>query len=171
MILSIAILGSATVALAVLAYARGGSALALAGVDEGVRILVSVGPQLVLGFLLAGLITVLIPSDLVARLLGEGSGLTGVVIATIAGMLTPGGPYLQFPLLAAIANGGAGSGPIAAYLTAWSLLSANRALVWEIPLLGPGFTAVRWAVSFAAPILIGVITPIAMRTLGTRISA
>jgi uncharacterized membrane protein YraQ (UPF0718 family) len=169
--LSILILGVALIALVAVAVFRGGAPLALQGANEGVAILASVAPQLLLGFLLAGFITVLIPSDLVARLLGEESGLLGLVIATGAGMLTPGGPYLQFPLLAAIARSGAATGPVAAYLTAWSLLGANRALVWELPLLGSGFTAARWAVSIATPILIGLLVPMLMRAMHTRITA
>ena len=106
--LSIAIVGGLVVALSLLALVRGGAPMVLAGYREGLSILLGVAPQLALGFLLAGLVTVLIPSDLVARLIGEGSGLQGIVIATIAGILTPGGPYLQFPLIAALARSGAG---------------------------------------------------------------
>lgn len=161
--LSVAIVGVLVVALSLTALARGGAPLAIAGYREGLAILLGVAPQLALGFLLAGLVTVLIPSDLVARLLGEGSGLQGVVIASVAGMLTPGGPYLQFPLIAALAGSGAGVGAMGAYLTAWSLLGANRAVVWELPILGPSFTAARWAISLVVPIAVGLLLPAAIR--------
>jgi uncharacterized membrane protein YraQ (UPF0718 family) len=162
---SILILGSLVIALGLIAYARGGPALPLAGLRVGADVFFGVAPQLVLGFMLAGLVTVLIPSDLVASLLGEESGLRGVVIASIAGILTPGGPYLQFPLVAALSLRGAGVGPVAAYLTAWSLLGANRALVWEIPVLGPAFTAARWIISLSVPILVGTLLPFVLRYL------
>lgn len=161
--LSIIIVGGLVVALSIIAIARGGPPMAIAGYREGLTILLGVTPQLALGFLLAGLVTVLIPSDLVARLIGEGSGLQGLVIATIAGILTPGGPYLQFPLIAALANSGAGVGAMGAYLTAWSLLGGNRAVVWEIPILGPSFTAARWAISLIIPVAVGLLLPAALR--------
>jgi uncharacterized membrane protein YraQ (UPF0718 family) len=163
--ISIAIVGGLVAVLSVAALLRGGIPLVARGYGEGISILLAVAPQLALGFLLAGLVTVLIPSDLVARLLGEGSGLTGLAIATAAGILTPGGPYLQFPLIAALARSGAGIGAVGAYLTAWSLLGANRAVVWEIPILGPTFTAARWTVSLVVPILVGLLLPAMVRLL------
>ena len=84
-----------------------------------------VAPEVALGFALAGLITVLIPPDLIGHAIGEESGVRGVLIATVAGILTPGGPFLQFPLVASLARGGAGVGPLAAYLTAWSPRSST----------------------------------------------
>ena len=161
--LSIAIVGTLVVGLSAIALVRGGAPLALAGYREGVSILLSVAPQLALGFLLAGLVTVLIPADLVARLLGEESGLRGIVIASVAGMLTPGGPFLQFPLIAALGRSGAGIGAMGAYLTAWSLLGANRAVVWELPILGPAFTVARWAISLLIPVAVGLLLPAAVR--------
>jgi uncharacterized membrane protein YraQ (UPF0718 family) len=163
--LSIAILGTLVMVLSLVAYVRGGAGLPVAGYRAAAGIFLDVAPQLMLGFLLAGLVVVLIPSDLVASLLGEDSGIVGVLVATAAGILTPGGPYLQFPLVAALARTGAGFGPVAAYLTAWSLLGANRVLVWELPVLGPSFTAARWAISLVTPIVVGLLVPIAMRFL------
>lgn len=104
-----------------------------------------------------------VPSSLIGSWIGEDSGLRGVLVATAAGMLTPGGPFLQFPLVAGLAKAGAGLGPVAAYLTAWSLLSVNRAIVWELPLLGTGFTGARWLVSLAVPIVVGIATPWVLR--------
>jgi uncharacterized membrane protein YraQ (UPF0718 family) len=106
---------------------------------------------------------VLVPSDVIGRVVGEESGLQGVLIATVAGAVTPGGPFLQFPLVAALARGGAGTGPMAAYLTAWSLLGVNRALVWEIPILGVPFTASRWLVSLIVPVVVGMAVPLLLR--------
>lgn len=150
------------IALAV-AWSRGGVPLVGQGLGEGLGLLASVAPQLLVGFLLAGMLTALLPTELIATWLGEDSGLRGILIASVAGALTPGGPFLQFPLVATLANAGAGAGPLAAYLTAWSLLGFNRLLVWEIPLLGPQFALLRWAVSLTAPIIAGLGVPLLMR--------
>jgi uncharacterized membrane protein YraQ (UPF0718 family) len=159
------IVGAFVAVLSLIAVIQGGPGRALDGYREGASLAWSVLPQVALGFLLAGLITVVVPAGLIGQLIGDESGLRGILIATVAGMLTPGGPFLQFPLLATLARGGAGVGPLAAYLTAWSLLSVNRAIVWELPLVGGSFTAARWAVSLAVPILVGLAMPIAMRAL------
>lgn len=159
------IIGGFVIVMSLIALAQGGPAKALDGYRVGAELALSVLPQVTLGFLLAGLITVVVPPDLIGRWIGEESGVGGVVIATAAGMLTPGGPFLQFPLVAALGRGGAGIGPLAAYLTAWSLLGLNRTIVWEIPLLGPSFTVARWAVSIAVPVLVGLVMPAAMRAI------
>jgi uncharacterized membrane protein YraQ (UPF0718 family) len=146
-----------------LAWSRGGSGLLFDGLNEGASLLMSVAPQLLIGFLLAGMMTVLLPADTIADWLGADSGMRGLVIATVAGTLTPGGPFLQFPLVASLANAGAAPGPLAAYVTAWSLVGVNRLLVWEVPLLGPQFALVRWSVSLALPILVGLAVPVVLR--------
>jgi uncharacterized membrane protein YraQ (UPF0718 family) len=159
------LLALSTIALLALAIAwtRGGSALAFEGIGEGVSLLTTVLPQLVVGFLLAGLLTVLLPVDVIATWLGEDSGLRGLVVATVAGMLTPGGPFLQFPLVASLANAGAGAGPLAAYLVSWSLIGMNRILVWEVPLLGAPFALTRVLVCLPIPFVVGLIVPVILR--------
>ena len=160
---SLLIVAVICVVLAVVAVYLGGLPRLTDGVGEGVALLVSVAPQLALGFLMAGLVTVLIPQAAVARLVGEGSGLPGLVVATAAGAVTPGGPFLQFPLVAVLMRNGASEGAVAAYLTAWSLLGLQRVLVWELPVLGPTFTTARWVVSILAPIAVGLALPAVLR--------
>jgi uncharacterized membrane protein YraQ (UPF0718 family) len=128
-------------------------------------LLLAVLPQLLIGFALAGLATVLLPSEILGRYVGPESGLGGLVIATFAGMATPGGPFVQFPLVAALAKGGAGVGPMAAFLTAWSLISWNRIVVYELPLLGTNFTLARFSVSLMVPLAVGALVPLAFRAL------
>lgn len=163
MLTSVLILGSLAVALAVIAYRIGGWELPWRGFTTGMGLFAEVLPQLVIGFILAGLVTVLLPRDVLGKVVGEESGLLGIGLGTVAGMATPGGPFLQFPLVAALLDGGAAPGPVAAYLTAWALLGWQRILVWELPLLGPGFAFARIAVSLAVPVLVGLLLPVVMR--------
>lgn len=163
-----AVLGTLAVVLAAVAWSRGGPALTMAGVREGWSLLLQVGPQIVLGFLVAGLLTVVLPGDLIARWVGEGSGAVGLAVATVAGAITPGGPYMQFPLVATLATAGAGVGPLAAYLTAWSVAGINRVLVWEIPILGAQFAVSRWLVSLLLPPVVGLLVPVVIRLLAPR---
>lgn len=130
-------------------------ALAWEGASTAARLFVMVLPNLLVGFLLAGMVQVLLPRDLVVAYAGEDSGWAGLTIATIAGSFTPGGPFVQFPLVASLWKAGTGIGPISAYLTAWALLGFQRILVWEAPLMGWRYAMVRVAVSLPAPFLIG----------------
>lgn len=107
--------------------------------------------------LIAGFITVLLPRDAFARLMGEGSGLRGMTVATLAGALTPGGPMTSFPLVLALRKGGSGVGPLVAYITSWSTLGLQRLLMWEIPLMGLPFVLVRFIASLPLAIVAGLI--------------
>jgi len=159
------ILGALCVVLGILAYRVGGTPRVSEGVREGMTLLVEFAPQMAVGFLLAGLVTVLVPTSAIGRLVGSESGVPGLLIATAAGAVTPGGPFLHFPLVAVLIRGGAGEGPVAAYLTAWALLGINRMVVWEIPVLGPTFALTRWAVSLVAPLAVGLGVQFALRVV------
>ena len=76
--------------------------LPLEGLMAGGKLLWQILPGLMLAFVAAGMISVLLPRELMSRWMGEESGLRGLVVATVAGSLTPGGPFVQFPIIAAL---------------------------------------------------------------------
>lgn len=145
------------VVLAIAAYVQD-SGLPAEGLRAGGKLFLNILPVLVPAFMVAGLITVVLPRELLSHWLGDGSGLRGMLIATLAGGLTPGGPFVQFPIVAALYKSGAGIGPLMAYVSAWSLLGVHRVLVWEVPLLGWKLTCIRLAASLFFPILIGFLS-------------
>jgi len=126
-----------------IAFVRKGTAAVGEGFSKSGTIFLGVAPQLLIGFLLAGFAALVVPQEGVARLLGERSGARGLLLASLAGMLTPGGPFTHFPLLAALRSQGAAIGPLSAYITAWSLLGLHRIVLWEGPLLGWRFVMIR----------------------------
>jgi uncharacterized membrane protein YraQ (UPF0718 family) len=138
-----------------LAYVKKGGAAVGEGFLKSGTLFASVAPAMAVGFLVAGFVALLVPPEAVARSLGENSGSGGLFLASLAGILTPGGPFTHFPLLAALRSHGAGVGPLAAYITAWSLLGAHRILLWEGPLLGWRFVLVRVGVSFLCAPIVG----------------
>ena len=79
--------------------------------------------------LLASFVEVMLPKSAVERWLGVGSGFKGIVVSSLAGMFTPGGPFLAFPLVLALYRAGADWAPLIAYVTAWSMNSVAR--VWR----------------------------------------
>ncbi len=159
------VIGGLVIACAVLAWRDGGWPRVGQALTSGSRLFASVLPNLVLGVALAGFLHVLIPQELISRWMGEGSGLPGLLVGTVAGMLTPGGPFTHFPILASFLAKGAAIGPVSAYIAAWALIGLNRWLVWELPILGPQVACVRFVASMGFPPLIGWLSHLLYRTV------
>ncbi len=64
----------------------------------------------------------------------------------------------SFPIVRALREAGTGRGPLVAYVTSWSTLGFQRVLNWELPLLGPEFTALRAIVSAPLPVIAGLMS-------------
>lgn len=120
-------------------------------------LLVFVLPQLAAGLLIGGLVQELVDREKVSRLLGSRSGLLGLILATVGGLVTPGGPFTSFPLVYALWIAGADIGALVAYVAAWALIGLNRLIIWELPFMGPEFTALRFLVSLPLPLIAGLI--------------
>lgn len=156
-------------ALAAIAFAAclafRGRAAVLGALADGLWLIVSIAPLLVAAMLVAGYAQALVPRDKVAAWLGAQSGLRGLLLAALAGSVTPGGPFASFPLVYALYSAGADLGAAISYITAWSVLGIYRVFVWEVPLLGPEFAALRFLVSLPLPLLAGL----AARALSSRL--
>jgi uncharacterized membrane protein YraQ (UPF0718 family) len=139
-------------ALTLLAHQRG---VARDGALAGGKLLLQVGPVLLPAFLLAGMASVLVPADTLARWLGTDSGVRGLLIGAGAGALSPGGPFILFPVLAVLLEKGASIGVVTAFVTSWALLGMHRIAAFEAPLLGWRFALVRVAASLVFPVVIG----------------
>lgn len=81
----------------------------------------------------------------------------GLIIATVAGTITPGGPASAYALLAVLAASGADRGAMIAYITAWATLGLQRILVWDVPFMGAEFAILRFAISLPLPVVAGLI--------------
>ena len=156
---------AATIALTGIAGYYQGWEVTLHGLYGGGRLLVEVIPRMIFAFALAGLVQVLIPKELIVGWIGAGSGFKGLVVGSLAGTLTPGGPMTHFPIVVSFYRAGADVGPIIAYITAWALLGIHRLIIWEIPLLGAEISLVRFAVSLALPPLVGYLGGNLMRVI------
>lgn len=141
--------------------------LAGMGVNAGVSLLLEVLPRMIAAFLIAGLIQAIIPEELIAPWMGAESGWRGLLIAMGLGAITPGGPMMQFPIVASLYRMGVGIGPLISYLTAWSVIGIHRAIVWELPFLGARVVAIRLAASLAFPVLAGWFSTLLWREWGS----
>ena len=89
--------------------------------------------------------------------MGEETGLRGILLGTVAGILTPSGPFIAMPLAVVLLRGGAASGAVVAFLSGWALLALHRLVAWEVPILGWRFALLRYAACLALPVLAGVL--------------
>jgi len=154
--LSTIILFAIAVILALIAYVRDPS-LPLIGARNGLSFLGTILPRMIPALLVAGLVQVLVPQEVVSRHFGRASGVKAILIASFAGMLTPGGPMVSVPFMVALANSGAALAPLVAYMTAWSLFGMQRIISWEAPLMGWRFVFVRVVPSLAFPVVAGLL--------------
>lgn len=116
-----------------------------------------------LAILIGEFMVELIPQEALHGVIGADSGLLGVLVASLAGSLLPGGPAISFPIVVAFYKAGVGAPQLVALLTAWSVYAFHRALIFELPMMGPRFIALRLASSAMFPPLAGMISVVAMR--------
>lgn len=152
--LSTLVLVVAAVVLAVIAYLRD-PGLPWIGARNGLSMVVFILPRLIPAMLIAGLLQVVVPQEVVSRYFGRQGGLRAIVVASLAGIVTPGGPMVSVPFMVALAHSGAALPSLVAYMTSWSLFGMQRIISWEVPLMGWHFVGVRILASLAFPILAG----------------
>jgi hypothetical protein len=139
-------------ALAFLAAMRG-RVLFDDGARAGVMEFLLLLPRIGIGVIGSGFVAEALPNEWIAPWLGPQSGFLGVVIATIGGALTPGGPVVGFSIGAAALKSGAGAPQVIAYSTAWALYAIHRLLIWEVPLMPARVVWLRAAVSLPLPFM------------------
>ena len=141
--------------LLVIAFLRGRD-LPIAGLRAAWQTLSRNLLLLSLGFVIAGLVQVLVPKELITRWLGADAGVKGVLVGCVVGGLLPGAPHSVFPIVAALYRAGAGIGAVVGFVTAWSLWSVSRLPV-EMALIGPGPALTRYGITFIVPPLAGLL--------------
>jgi uncharacterized membrane protein YraQ (UPF0718 family) len=118
-------------------------------------------PRLAIGILGSGFLAHLLPKETILTWFGPNSGWIGTALASLAGALTPGGPVVGYAIGAASLKAGADLAQVVAYVTAWSLLTFNRMITWEIPSLPWRVVILRVAVSLPFPFLAAGVTMLA----------
>jgi uncharacterized membrane protein YraQ (UPF0718 family) len=141
-------------ALAIAAYLRD-PALPAVGARASGRLLLEVLPRLVGALLVTGMLQALIAPEWIRQWLGGGTGHRGILAGFVAGILTPGGPLVSFPIMAVFYQSGASLSALVAYVTSWSLFGFQRIIVWELPFMGPRFLLARVVPTLVFPILAG----------------
>ncbi|MBU2536231.1 MAG: permease [Chloroflexi bacterium] len=155
MLIPTIIMGVIAVALLYIAYQRGGGEHVV-GLKSAGNLLVQILPLLIFAFIVAGMVRVLIPQELISKWVGAESGFRGILIGSVLGGIMPGGPYVSMPIIAGLLRTGAGIGTMVALITSWSLIAIAR-LPMEIGILGWKFSLIRLACVFFFPPIAGLI--------------
>lgn len=121
--------------------------------SQGFKIL----PVLVLAFLMMGFINVLLPREFVQAWLTDAAGWKGLVVAWLAGILTPGGSIIGMPLTAGLMQAGVSPSVLVTYLTSLALLSSIR-MPLEIGFYGWRLMTLRILASLILPFIAGLTT-------------
>ena len=149
------ILGILALVLVIIGYQKG-EGLHAVGLKRALSMTIEILPLLVCAFIVAGMIQVLLPHELLSKWIGTESGIRGILIGTVAGGFAPGGPYVSLPIAAGLLRAGAGIGTMVAFITGWSLWAVGR-LPMEVGIMGWKFTLIRLSCTFFFPPIAGLI--------------
>jgi uncharacterized membrane protein YraQ (UPF0718 family) len=153
MLISTIIMGALAVVLTYFAYRKD---VHPQGFKIGWDLLIQILPMLFFVFVVTGMTQVLIPKEAISKWIGAESGFRGLLIGSVIGGLTPGGPYNAFPIAAGLLKMGGSVGTVVAFLTGWLLIAVSR-LPLEIGLMGWKFSLIRIACTFFFPPIAGYI--------------
>lgn len=153
MLIPTAVMGTLAVILLTIGYYKG-QEQHIIGVKSAMGMIVEILPLLVFVFIVAGMVQVLLPNELISKWVGVESGMRGILIGTVAGGLTPGGPFVSLPIVAGLLRSGASVGTMVAFVTGWSLVAVSR-LPMEVGILGWKFTLIRIGCTFFFPPIAG----------------
>ena len=146
--------------------ARRGRATAHDAAERALEQFAQIIPQLCVALLAAGFLAKLIPAEWIGGLLGPGSGILGLAIASFAGPIVPAGPVLAFSIAALLERAGATPETLVAFVTSWSLFTIHRMVTYEVPLLGASFLKLRLLSVAFVPIAAGMIAAGLVRLIG-----
>ncbi len=122
------------------------------GVKSGVSMALYILPLILFAFIISGMAQTLVPKEWVVEWMGRGSNMRGLLVGTLAGALTPGGPFVCFPIALTLMKAGASVGPLVAYISGWLMLAVFR-IPLEVGILGWKLSAIRYVcVLFVPPV-------------------
>ena len=156
MLIPTIVMGVLAIGLVAIGYYKGQH---ITGLKSALTMTIEILPLLVFAFIVAGMVQVLLPQQLLAKWVGAESGMRGIFVGTVAGALAPGGPYVSLPIAAGLLRAGASVATMVAFLTGWSLWAVGR-LPMEVGILGWRFTLIRLASTFFFPPIAGLIAQI-----------
>ncbi len=155
MLIPTIVMGVLAITLLIIGYYKG-QGQHISGLKSSLNMTVEILPLLFFAFIVAGMIQVLLPHEMISKWVGVESGMRGIFLGTVAGGLSPGGPFVSLPIAVGLLRSGASIGTMVAFLTGWSLWAIAR-LPMEVGILGWKLTLIRVASTFFFPPIAGLI--------------
>ncbi len=146
-------IGLFAILLFIIAYSKG---VHLSGLRDAYRIGTKVIPLIALALIIVGMVNNLISKDTIQTISGKNSGVKGIMLGTIAGIITPGGTFVAFPLAGTMLKQGVSIGVVVAYITAYSIFDITRLPV-EVSFMGWKFVVAKWCCALLIPVASGLI--------------
>lgn len=146
----------------IVAFLRRDGTLGL-GVNRAIEQSLIIIPKMIFALIAAGFIVKLIPTEIIIANLGAGSGFRGILIGTVTGLIVPAGPVVAFALAAAFAVEGASAPALVAFITSWSVFATHRVLIFELPMLGTRWMALKLLSVTPLPFIAGGLAMLAIR--------
>ena len=153
---SAAVIATLALTAAVTVFVRDGRARFLEILTDDLGLFGVMLPNVLAGCFIGAFVTLLLPREKVAHWVGADSGIGGILIATVAGAIMPGGPFTIYPVAGAFLAAGADAGAACAFVISWTLIGYTRAIVWELPFFGLEFVSWRILFSLPLPVLAGI---------------
>jgi uncharacterized membrane protein YraQ (UPF0718 family) len=107
-------------------------------------------------FIILGLLDVWVPRERMIRVMGEGSGMRGMLLAFLLGSAAAGPLYAAFPVAQVLLKKGASMRNVLILLGAWSTTKIPM-LMFELTSMGPRFTTTRLIVDLGGILLIALL--------------
>ncbi|MEE8483369.1 MAG: permease, partial [Nitrospinota bacterium] len=155
MLVSTLIMAALAVSLLVFGYIKGGGQH-ITGLNAAWKMMLDILPLLIFAMIVGSMVPILLPKELLVKWVGGESGIRGILVGSVAGALTPGGPFVSFPIAASLLRSGASISAMVAFITGWLIYSLSR-LPLEVGILGWKFTLIRVASTFFFPPIAGLI--------------
>lgn len=159
----ILVLAALLIMVAAYAWSQGPEVFFSAWENSGTQLL-HFAPVMIIAVLLAGFVEAVMPKEFIEQWLSDASGWRGILLAWIAGIVTPIAGIFGMPLVAALYKAGAGLAVIMTFLTSLATLSLIKVPI-EIGFYGWKLTAIRFGVSLFLPLLAGGLTHILVNSI------
>jgi uncharacterized membrane protein YraQ (UPF0718 family) len=128
----------------------------LAGLKKGARMFLNVMPTLLTVMVLMALALYLIPGPVIERLLGEGSGVEGFLLAGGIGSIVLMPAFIAYPLCSTLIDQGAGIPVIALFITALMMVGVVT-LPMESKFFGLRAAILRNVLSLVGAVLVAIL--------------
>lgn len=107
--------------------------------------------------ILLGLMDVWIPRERMIKYMGKDSGVKGIILAMLIGIIGAGPMYAAFPFTAVLIKKGVKFSNVIIFMNAWCVIKISTVL-FEISSLGYNFTLLRLIINIPGVIIMGYLT-------------